>query len=295
MASKSGPERSDFEIGILCALPLEARAVKAILKESSGDIDHDRGSGVAGKAPADKNVYTTGKIGHHDVVLALYAWNGGVPAEKPREIMLGDVIVSKQVIQYDFGRQYPDGFKRKDGPESSLGRQNPEIRAFVSKLESEREDLEKKTFEYLTACLKTPDSEKTIDLDALKDELFPPRYWHKHHDLEGCKTKKCSNDDEVCEDARNSSCGEVKCNPSELERLGKPKKKPNVHFGLIASGDKVMKSGEDRDRLAEKENVIAFDMEGAGKRAGITFNNWNSKIGVQADSVNMRDATFNIT
>jgi nucleoside phosphorylase len=39
---------------------------------------------------------------------------------------------------------------------------------------------------------------------------------------------------------------------------------PIIHFGLVASGDTVMKSGEERDIIAAKEKVIAFEMEGAG-------------------------------
>ncbi|CZR37581.1 uncharacterized protein FPRO_02158 [Fusarium proliferatum ET1] len=39
---------------------------------------------------------------------------------------------------------------------------------------------------------------------------------------------------------------------------------PAVHFGLMASGNSVMKSGEDRDRIAVQEGVIGFEMEGAG-------------------------------
>jgi nucleoside phosphorylase len=39
---------------------------------------------------------------------------------------------------------------------------------------------------------------------------------------------------------------------------------PKVHFGLVASGDIVKKCGEDRDQIAAKEQVIAFEMEGAG-------------------------------
>jgi nucleoside phosphorylase len=34
-----------------------------------------------------------------------------------------------------------------------------------------------------------------------------------------------------------------------------------VHFGLYASGDMVMKSGEKRDNVAKAEKVIAFEME----------------------------------
>jgi nucleoside phosphorylase len=39
---------------------------------------------------------------------------------------------------------------------------------------------------------------------------------------------------------------------------------PTIHIGLVASGDQVMRSEEVRDRLIEKEGVIAFEMEGAG-------------------------------
>jgi nucleoside phosphorylase len=39
---------------------------------------------------------------------------------------------------------------------------------------------------------------------------------------------------------------------------------PVVHFGLVASGDTVMRSGRDRDDIARRDNVIAFEMEGAG-------------------------------
>jgi hypothetical protein len=39
---------------------------------------------------------------------------------------------------------------------------------------------------------------------------------------------------------------------------------PAVFVGRVASGDMVVKSGEDRDRMAEEEGMIAFEMEGAG-------------------------------
>lgn len=39
---------------------------------------------------------------------------------------------------------------------------------------------------------------------------------------------------------------------------------PAVHIGAVASADTVMKSGEDRGRIAKKEGVVASEMEGAG-------------------------------
>ncbi|KAJ0139450.1 hypothetical protein HZ326_17637 [Fusarium oxysporum f. sp. albedinis] len=39
---------------------------------------------------------------------------------------------------------------------------------------------------------------------------------------------------------------------------------PTIHFGSMASGDTVMISAIHRDRIAAAENIIAFEMEGAG-------------------------------
>jgi hypothetical protein len=39
---------------------------------------------------------------------------------------------------------------------------------------------------------------------------------------------------------------------------------PAVHFGGLASGDQVIKSALHRDRIAEQEGVIGFEMEAAG-------------------------------
>lgn len=39
---------------------------------------------------------------------------------------------------------------------------------------------------------------------------------------------------------------------------------PQAHYGLIASGNQVMKDGLTRDRLAKELGVICFEMEAAG-------------------------------
>jgi nucleoside phosphorylase len=70
----------------------------------------------------------------------------------------------------------------------------------------------------------------------------------------------------VCNTAVGLSCEEIKCDEQELvfrRRVSQPYN-PAVHFGLIASGDTVMKSGEDRDDISTRDGVIAFEMEGAG-------------------------------
>nr|XP_002734237.1 PREDICTED: uncharacterized protein LOC100369615 [Saccoglossus kowalevskii] len=39
---------------------------------------------------------------------------------------------------------------------------------------------------------------------------------------------------------------------------------PKVHFGILASANSVMRNSEIRDKLAEAENIIGFEMENAG-------------------------------
>ena len=61
---------------------------------------------------------------------------GGMPyGTDQEEILLGDVIICQVLIQYDFGRQYPEAFKRKNTIQDSLGRPSPEIRAIQAKVE----------------------------------------------------------------------------------------------------------------------------------------------------------------
>ncbi len=58
--------REDFEVAIICALPLEYDAVSFLFDEFwDGDGD------PYGRATGDRNTYTTGRISSHNVVLTL--------------------------------------------------------------------------------------------------------------------------------------------------------------------------------------------------------------------------------
>ncbi|KAH7017954.1 nucleoside phosphorylase, partial [Microdochium trichocladiopsis] len=65
--------RDDFDIAIVCALPVEFDAV-CLLVDEFWDTDGD----TYGRAPGDKNLYTTGRIGRHNVVLVLMPGMGKV-------------------------------------------------------------------------------------------------------------------------------------------------------------------------------------------------------------------------
>ncbi|EXJ87373.1 hypothetical protein A1O3_04332 [Capronia epimyces CBS 606.96] len=157
------PNRRGFNVAIVCALSLEAENVRSVFDRCW----EDEGKHYA-KAEGDRNAYTTGTIGNHNVVLAHMPYMGSTSAaavaaslrssfpevrlalvvgicevipvhtKTEEEIILGDIIISTAVIQYDFGRQYPNGFLRKRDIDDSLGRANPEFRAFINMLQVRR-------------------------------------------------------------------------------------------------------------------------------------------------------------
>src|ERR1700722_65259 len=121
--------RQDYTIGWVCALDAELAATRIMLDEEHPPLD---------QAAGDTNLYTLGRIGYHNVVIAclpagqigtssaaavatqikasfksvqLYLMvgiGGGVPGTT--DIRLGDVVVSQPqnghggVVQYDFGK-----------------------------------------------------------------------------------------------------------------------------------------------------------------------------------------------
>lgn len=122
MATASRPtRRHDFEIAVVCALPLEFDAAILVFDEV-----WDEEGDVYGRAGGDPNTYTTGRIGQYNVVLVLLSNMGtissagataslrssytglrlalltgicgGVPGGDGAEMMLGDVVVSKTVV-----------------------------------------------------------------------------------------------------------------------------------------------------------------------------------------------------
>ena len=304
--SQSQPrDRRDFEIAIICALPLEANAVQAVF-----DRSWDSNGNKYGKARGDRNAYSMGLIGRHNVVLAympgmgnnsatsvasdcrfsfeniklalVIGICGGVPFSKQGdEILLGDVVISEGVVPYDFGRRYPDQFLRKDAPLDSLSRPKPEIRALLAKLKgtTNRIRLQDQMSEYLSLLQQHLGEEATYP-GVREDKLFDKDYRHKHQTSSACVV--CSDckhqSDRVCEESVELTCEQLNCDDSRLvprQRLsirgaevstaGRSSiHQPVIHFGLVASGNTVMKSGTERDRIAANENVIAFEMEGAG-------------------------------
>ncbi len=303
VSSRTRPSRrEDFQIALICALPIEYDAV-VLQFDEFWDEDGEQYR----RAQGDTNTYTTGRIGNYDVVLALLpnmgkaaaagaaasfrssysrlrlaflvGICGGVPGTGANEALLGDVIISKTVIQFDFGRQFPSKFVTKDTLDDNLGRPNKDIRSLIASFETElgRERLQKKAGEYLkdlqASAARRRRRYNYQYLGVAEDKLFAPDYRHKHRAPQSCIV--CEGEsDSYCEEAARASCVELNCDEGQLvpreilevKQSLKPDEMqcPEIFIGRMASGDTVMKSGEHRDKLAKQLNAIAFEMEGAG-------------------------------
>ncbi|KAJ5654806.1 hypothetical protein N7490_001809 [Penicillium lividum] len=293
-------DRHAFEVALFCALDLEADAMMAMFDEVWEQEE------MYESLHGDTNSYTFGRIHQHSVVLVhmprmgkmsasnvatnlklnfpcirvglLVGICGSVPfgENHKREIILGDVIISTHIVQIDFGRLYPHAFLRKNMLQDNLGRPNPEIAGFISKLQGQF--VQTDIIDSMRADLGTIFKSTGFPLSGYpgssKDNLFEASYSHKHTDTKFCAQCASPNDD-VCPEALNMSCTELGCDFSKVIPRARTQKTndngqsalshcPAVHFGGLASGDQVIKSALHRDHIAEQEGVIGFEMEGAG-------------------------------
>lgn len=292
------PQCDNFGVAIICALPLEAAAVRALFEGRWNDAALDR-------APSDRNSYSVGSIASHAVVLvymprmgkvaaATVAGNlrasfrhlklvllvgicGGAPnsSKKPSDnLFFGDVVVSTGFIQYDYGRRLPGGFVRKDTPHDNLSGLSIAAAGLLAKLLAKLKAAEAgRTREFShsvsrhLAALQTQLGPEKAYPGRAGDLLFQPHYLHKHHWPSECVIR-AEDADTICKQASEESCEMFGCNQqaSSLVSRSPPEQKlqPTVYFGLFASGDTVMRSAKARDKIASQDGVIAFEMEAAG-------------------------------
>jgi nucleoside phosphorylase len=250
--------RSEYTVGILCALPIELKAIRALFDQRHEDLTRILG---------DNNQYSLGKMAQHMVVATSlpsgeYGTNaaasavsdmmrsfmsiqfcllvgiaGGAPSEN-NDIRLGDVVVSLPtqtfpgVIQYDLGKENEgSGFE-----ETGILQRPPRI---------------------LTNAISKLRSDPNIGIDALNPHLTKitdslPTYKSPGPELDVLS---------------RAACTRRTCKPycTHLEqRLPRLTTEPMIHYGLVASGNRVVKDATLRDRLSRKYGVLCFEMEAAG-------------------------------
>ncbi|KAK5995173.1 hypothetical protein PT974_03570 [Cladobotryum mycophilum] len=267
----------------------------------------DRDGDQYGRAQGDPNTYTTGCMGGYNVVVVLLSnvgkvsaasaaaslrssyscikfllltgICGGVPMVNGQEMPLGDVVISKTIIQYDLGRKDPDKLRPKETISDSLGRRAKNIRQRLETRSAslldqiQNREIEKK----YNRSQRSREDQTYAYPGSSNDMLFEADYRHQHRLSSQCECANC-HEDSVCEDSRKLSCDQLGYEEArlvlresleekkQLERDGliKDAQSPWIFIGQFGSGDKVPKSRIDRDRLAQEHDILAFEMEGAG-------------------------------
>ncbi|OGM42265.1 kinesin [Aspergillus bombycis] len=257
----------DYTVAWICALPLEMTAAKAML-----DTLHP----LLPQAENDYNSYTLGSITGHNIVVAclpsgvygtiaastvisqlcstfpriqfglMVGIGGGVPSTGT-DIRLGDVVVSKPtptscgVIQYDYGKSMHNGRFQRTG---SLNKPPRVLLTAISQMQSDDIMGNRPVHGIVSSTLLKNQAMQEQFSRPQEDLLFNAQYNHQTGAID------CSNCDR----------GKI------IARNPRPMDDPYIHYGLIASGDKVMKDATTRDIIAQESGigVLCFEMEAAG-------------------------------
>lgn len=244
--------RDDYTVGWVCALSIELAAAQEMLDEEHQDLL---------QIVEDANIYSLGRIGEHNIVIAglpagqtgiasatavamrmkssfpsirfglMVGIGGGVPSTDA-DIRLGDIVVSQPekghggVIQYDFGKSTPNGFEQT----GFLNTPPPVLLSAITKLQAYHDRGRNDLSHHLAKLSNLP---KFARDRAGSDLLFDPKYDHEGD-------KNCTS----CEDTR------------QIEREDRMDWRPVVHYGTIASGNQVMRDGRTRDKVVQRSALL---------------------------------------
>ncbi|KAF4547615.1 Ankyrin repeat-containing protein 15 [Elsinoe fawcettii] len=277
----SGHDASEFTIGWISALAIEYEAACLCLDEEFGqpDFRHEH----------DGNSYNLGRIGPHYVVLAflprgetgtssaatvathlvhafpnikfglLVGVGGGAPIYPERDIRLGDVVVSTPsngiggVLQYDFGKAIQGAPYKQTG---HLNQPPTVLRTAVTELQrkynlrghSIQDDIRRRLAEVKPRMRKIMSSRP-----FQQDRLAKPDYIHPEGFCPACSG-----------DAEHLLVQRKERKPDEDDEDAIDEDNPAIHYGIIASGNSVIRDATFRDRLATEQGVLCFEMEAAG-------------------------------
>ncbi|KAF3174679.1 hypothetical protein TWF225_009403 [Orbilia oligospora] len=255
-------QKSKYTIGWVRAIAIELAAVKALLDEEYDPLLMHY---------METNVYVFGRMGKHNIVIACLPagkygtvsaatvasemrWHfpdirfylmvgvgGGVPSEV-NDIRLGDVVVSLPtgisggVIQYEFGKTVSEGKFQYAG---SLNAPPPLLLNALTHIRAINTKRFGAILEDIILSAGTADDRFSR---PVQDRLFVANYDHL-----------------------GQQESYEKCDPSMLiDRKFRENNYPYVHYGIIASGDKVIKHGATRDRIGRETGALCFEMEAAG-------------------------------
>ncbi|EEA20510.1 hypothetical protein TMatcc_000491 [Talaromyces marneffei ATCC 18224] len=262
MAARKVLSYEDYTIAWICTLPLEMAAAQALLDE----IHH----GLPQK-PNDNNAYIVGSIEKHNVVIArlpfgdqgnataqlkfsfksvrlalIVGIGGGVPSER-MDIRLGDVVVGKPGIRHGgvISIENIDAFAYAYSQQVRLLNQPPPVvLAALTKLQSLHLTRDRRV-ESILAEIKDRSGQNAQKFarPAQLDRLFLAGYHHVDANSRTC-----------------NSCN-VKMTVQRRPRNGSA---PVIHYGLIASTNRMVHDSMARDKLSEAYQVNCIETEATG-------------------------------
>ncbi|KAG7123567.1 hypothetical protein HYQ44_002203 [Verticillium longisporum] len=258
---RSSETHEKYTIAWICALPLELAASRAMLDEEHQSLF----------IPAsDNNQYVLGRIGHQNIVMtclprqygntnaALVATDlkrsfpsvivslmvgigGGSPSMA--DLYLGDVVVGTRVMQYDLGKILSAGrFQSTADAKIPSSR----LRSAITDLQASHRLQPGVNDGAATSSLRMVrilhDRLQNHPRPTQPDHLFQAAYEHP---------------------ADSPDCHH--CDLGKLQMRGRRDlQEPRIHYGVIASGNSVIKDGKTRDDIARRLSAMCFEMESAG-------------------------------
>ncbi|RPA76560.1 purine and uridine phosphorylase [Ascobolus immersus RN42] len=273
---------SKYTVGWICAVRLEFTVARLCLDKEHSDLKFTR--------KGDNNTYQLGEIGDHNVVIAccpvggygicnatavvkdmvatfpnvrfclMVGIGGGAPSPKA-DIRLGDVVAGVPqndanggVFQYDFGKARQGQAFEHTG---YLNKPPRVLLTAINKLESEWELAKEGNGigTFIDAIINNPD----------RNDKFRAKYGRPSTSSDVLYVSDFLHPSEAAKSG--SPCIEVCGSDPETLVLRQPRKETNdpvIHYGLIASGNQVVKDALLRDELVAAKNVLCFEMEAAG-------------------------------
>jgi len=252
--------RDDYTVAYLCPLGVELGAVEGMLDQIDESIPGNR----------NKNGYTLGRIGVHNVAVAvmpeignnraavvatqllndfpsvrfglLVDIGGGIPGGDD-DIRLGDIVVSKPtstfggVVQYDMGKVTEGGLFQRTG---SLNKPPAVLSTNLHRLQAQQARLGSQIPRLLSEMLQRHPG-KYVYQGADNDLLFESTY--PHHQGRTCR-----------------DCDRTKL----IDRDVRPNTDPQIHYGTIGSSNLVIKDATKRDQLRKELQMLCVEMDAAG-------------------------------
>jgi nucleoside phosphorylase len=280
MASRSALDSPDsYAVAWIAALPIERAAAEAMLDE-----EHAVPTGFT-RHQTDANVYTWGRVWEHNTVVVsppagvygtasaatttssllaslpsmriglLVGIGGGIARpDEDHDIRLGDVVVSQPngttggVCQYDLIKAKSGDKRQRKG---FLAQPPTVLLNALARMQAYHERKGSKVPCFLQEMLKK-------NPKMSKRSKQNPGYAHQGFDNDRLFKSSC--DHVPGPDCRG--CDTV----DEIQRDPRDTTDPDIHYGIIASGNTLVKDAATRDRIVAEvgEDCICFEMEAAG-------------------------------